>query len=164
MPHEVGTVKGDSSKQKSIMQDRFLGRKRNTSTASYDEIADSKRMKVLIGTSAINEGINLQRYGLVGYDLFLSWNPTERLQKIGRFFRQGNMFYNCFVVTPTMADSMDIFMLQKLEEKTARIGDLWNRELKDNVLKTEEFDPEEIKYHLISDPSLIAKMESKEKR
>ena len=119
-------------------------------------------MKVLIGTSSIREGMNLQRYSLVLYDLFIAWNPTDRQQLIGRIFRQGNQFYNVFIVSPTMADSMDIFMLQKLEEKTARIGTLWDRGTKDNALSTEEYNPEEIKYHLVSDPYALAKMEADE--
>jgi len=54
---------------------------------------------------------------------------------------------------------MDIFMFQKLEEKTNRINSIWQSDGKTNVLKTDEFDPKELKYSLIKNPSVIAEME-----
>jgi len=57
---------------------------------------------------------------------------------------------------------MDVFVFQKLEEKTARINDIWFRADRGNVLDLESLDPQEIKLALISDPAEIAEMLQKE--
>ena len=47
-------------------------------------------IKVLIGTEAIKEGVNLQEKTTDMYHLHLPWNPTDMLQVEGRIWRQGN--------------------------------------------------------------------------
>jgi predicted ABC-type ATPase len=66
------------------------------------------------------------------------------------------------IVNPLVIDSIDIFMFQKLEEKTARINTIWSNNGK-SVFKIEELDPEELKYALVKDPRVIAKIESESK-
>jgi hypothetical protein len=51
---------------------------------------------------------------------------------------------------PLVQDSMDVFVFQKLEEKTSRINDIWFRGDRGNVLDLESMDPEEIKLALIT--------------
>jgi hypothetical protein len=60
-----------------------------------------------------------------------------------------------------MIDSIDIFMFQKLEEKTERINTLWSSNGK-SVLKLEEVNPSEIKSALIKDPKILANMQIEE--
>jgi len=62
-----------------------------------------------------------------------------------------------------MIDSSDIFMFQKLEEKTSRINSVFDTDGKTNVLKTEELNPQELKYALIKNPKVIAQFEINEK-
>ena len=76
-------------------------------------------------------------------------------------WRQGNTFKNVRIVIPLMSDSMDIFMFQKLEEKTSRINSIWNFDGTTNVLPVEELDPQEQKMALITNPRVIAEMEGK---
>ena len=59
-----------------------------------------------------------------------------------------------------MIDSADIFIFQKLQEKTSRLNTIWATDGKKNVLNTEEFNPEELKYALIRDPKVIAELKS----
>jgi predicted ABC-type ATPase len=66
---------------------------------------------------------------------------------------------NVRIVNPLMIDSIDIFMFQKLEEKTARLNTIWSND-GESVLKIEEIDPIEIKRNLIKDPIVLAKLES----
>ena len=59
---------------------------------------------------------------------------------------------------PLVQDSMDVFVFQKLEEKTSRINDIWFRGDRGNVLDLESMDPEEIKLALITDVDRLVQM------
>ncbi len=112
--------------------------------------------KVIIGTATIREGINLQRNGTVLYNLFADWNPTAIRQIEGRIWRQKNQFAFVRIVMPLVQDSMDVFVFQKLDEKTSRINDIWFKADRGNVLDLESLDPEEIKFALLTDIEAIA--------
>jgi Zeta toxin/Type III restriction enzyme, res subunit/Helicase conserved C-terminal domain len=160
--HEIGIIrsgKEGTSKHKDMVKNLYNGLEFNEATKLFVDIPDEKRIKVIIGTSSIREGLNLQRYGTVLYNAFVDWNPTDEIQLEGRVWRQGNSFKNCRIVLPMMSDSMDIFMFQKLEEKTERINSIWNYDGKSNVLKVEELDPKEQKMALVTDPKVIAELE-----
>jgi predicted ABC-type ATPase len=160
-PHEVGEITAKMSvDKKRAVQDAFLGRKYNDKIKDYESISDEARLKVLIGSSSIKEGMNLQKKSTVLYNCFLDWNPTDIVQLQGRIWRQQNEFMYVRIVNPLMIDSMDIFMFQKLEEKTARINSIWSNDGK-SVLKLEEMDTEEIKMSLVRDPKVIASFEKK---
>ncbi len=112
-------------------------------------------VKIIIGTATIREGIDLQKRGTVVYNLYPDWNPTDLHQLEGRIWRQGNEFAYVRVVIPLVQDSMDVFVFQKLEEKTSRINDIWYRGDRGNVLDVESMDPQEIKLALITDVGRI---------
>ncbi len=166
--NEVGYISGSDSRvgkkkyEKDEVQDAFLGRKFNEQTTEYEDIPDDKRLKILIGSNSIREGMNLQFHASVLYNLYLDFNPTDNTQLEGRIWRQGNRFDNVRIVVPLLENSMDIFMFQKLEEKTERINQIWNRDGKTNELNTEDFSPSELKMELISDPKQVAEMEVEE--
>lgn len=160
--HEVGIIKsqmpgGKDAKEKVKM--KFLGEAYNPQTGEVESIPDEDRMKVVIGSSTIKEGINLQKHSTVLYNCFVDWNPTDIKQLEGRIWRQGNLFKNVRIVTPLMEDSMDIFIFQKLQEKTSRIAQLLEKDEDSNTFKIEEFNPSEIKAALVSDPYVLAEME-----
>lgn len=156
--HEVGEITAKISlENKRKVQDSFLGRVYNEKIKDYESISDDQRVKVVIGSSSIKEGMNLQKKSTVLYNCFLDWNPTDVIQLQGRIWRQGNQYANIRIVNPLMIDSIDIFMFQKLEEKTARINTIWSNDGK-SVLKLEELNPQEIKNQLIKDPVVLAKI------
>ena len=161
--NEIGIISGGVSRiakkkySKSEVQDKFLGRYFNEQTMSFDTISDSERVKVLIGSASIQEGINLQAYSSVLYNLYIGFNPTDQIQLEGRIWRQGNAFNNVRIVIPLMENSMDIFMFQKLQEKTKRINEIWAR-TGQNEIDTTEFNAEELKYELITDSVILAKL------
>ena len=113
-------------------------------------------VKVIIGSATIREGINLQKNGTCLYNLYPEWTPTNVRQLEGRIWRQGNKFGYVRIVMPLVENSMDVFVFQKLEEKTARINDLFYREGSENVLNLDDIDPEQIKYALIKDIGKLA--------
>lgn len=118
-------------------------------------------VKVIIGTATIREGIDLQTKGTVIYNCYPDWNPTDIRQLEGRIWRQGNEFGFVRVTMPLVQDSMDVFVFQKLEEKTARINDIWFKGDRGNVLDLESLDPEEVKFALITDVEAIANLKKK---
>jgi hypothetical protein len=158
---EIGIISGGSNligkkrvDNKQVVADAFMGRE--LINDEYVDLPEERRVKILIGSSAIKEGINLQKFASVLYNCYLDFNPTDRVQVEGRIWRQGNLFKNVRIVTPLMADSIDIFIFQKLEDKTERINQLWTRNGNLNELDTTAFDPSELKYELLSDPVQIA--------
>lgn len=158
---EIGIISGGSNligkkrvADKQVVADAFMGRE--LVNDKHRDLPEEKRVKILIGSSAIKEGINLQKFASVLYNCFLDFNPTDRIQVEGRIWRQGNLFKNVRIVTPLMADSIDIFIFQKLEDKTERINQLWTKNGNLNELDTTAFDPSELKYELLSDPVQIA--------
>lgn len=141
-PNEVKTITGDDS---------FAQREETKSLFLSGEV------KVIIGTGAIKEGIDLQDNTSVVYNCYMDWRPTDVKQLEGRAWRFGNRFANVRIVTPLLENSLDPFLFQKLEEKTARINDIFDRNDKKNILDVEEFNPEELKMGLITDPIKRAK-------
>ncbi len=122
------------------------------------KIDDSKRVKVLLGSKSIVEGINLQFYGTVMYNVFLEFLPTINVQAEGRIWRQKNNYNYVRIVYPLIENSIDIFMFQKLQDKTRRINEIWTRTGEKNVLDTTAFNPKDLKFELFTDPLPIAKM------
>lgn len=114
-------------------------------------------VKVLIATSTIKEGVNLQQKGTVIHNLLPDWNPTGIAQLYGRIHRQGNEYGWVIMSNPLLANSMDAFIYQKLEEKSARIGSIWNRDGA-NSMDEDGIDPNEIKFALINDPGKLVEM------
>lgn len=114
---------------------------------------------MIIGTATIREGIDLQKKGTVVYNAYPDWNPTDLRQLEGRIWRQGNEYGYVRVVLPLVQDSMDVFVFQKLEEKSNRINDIWYRGDRGNVLDLESLDPEEVKFALITNLEELAKVE-----
>ena len=168
---EIGIIRGDGnyigkkrydSKQK--VSQAFMGQEYDDATGKTTFLEDSKRVKVLIGSESIKEGINLQDYASALYNCFLDFNPTDQVQVEGRIWRQGNAFANVRIVTPLMSDCIDIFMFQKLEDKTERINQIWTKNGNRNELDTTAFNPAELKYELLTDPVAIAVLEREYKR
>ena len=169
--NEIGIISGSANfigkksyDNKQKVADAFLGRVLDTETGKYTQLEDTKRVKILIGSESIKEGINLQDYASVLYNCFLDFNPTDAVQVEGRIWRQGNAFANVRIVTPLMSDCIDVFMFQKLEDKTERINQIWTRNGNLNELDTTAFNPAELKYELLSDPVAIAQLEKEYKK
>lgn len=161
--HEVGIIRsglpsGNKKGSKEFVKNLFNGEIYNDNTKLFESVPDNQRIKVLIGSGTIQEGVNLQRYGTLLYILWQDWNPTVQQQITGRIWRQGNLYDAVRIVNPLLINSMDIFVFQKLEEKTSRLNTIWASDGRSNVLKLEEFDPSELKYALMRDPAVIASL------
>ena len=127
----------------------------STTNAQKDKITEdfndkNKKLKIIIGSETISEGIDLNGNSFALYNTMLGWNPTESIQVEGRIWRQGNEQGHVHIVYPVIYDSIDSLMLQKHDEKSSRIKDLWS--YKGDKLNVEHIHPEELKFDLIKDP------------
>ncbi len=86
------------------------------------------KVKVIIGTSTIKEGLNLQENCPTLFILTPSWNSTDINQVEGRIHRQGNRYGYARVITPVVARSMDSFIFEKYDQKKARLADIWKND------------------------------------
>ena len=114
------------------------------------------KIKVIIGSATIREGIDLQKKTTTVFNLFNEWNPTSYKQLEGRAYRQGNQYANVRIVTPLLIDSSDAMVWQKLEEKTGRINDIFDRKDKTNILDIDTEERETIKWSLMQDIEAVA--------
>ncbi len=116
--------------------------------------------KIIIGSSTIKEGCNLQGNTTSIYCTQLEWNPTDVQQLWGRGWRQGNKQGVVHCITPLMHDSLDPMIFQKHGEKLSRQGDIYS--FKGDRLNVEEVNPEELKFTLIKDPKKRADLQAME--
>lgn len=116
-------------------------------------------VKVIIGSSTMREGVDLQKYGTVLYVCYLDWNPTDLHQLMGRIWRFGNTFSHVRIVVPLIENSSDVFTWQKLSEKMSRLNSIWTRANGTKIFEESDLDPEDLKKGLINDPTAIARFE-----
>lgn len=115
------------------------------------------KCKVIIGSSTIKEGCNLQGNTTTIYCTQLDWNPTDVQQLWGRGWRQGNRQGIVHCITPLMHDSLDPMIYQKHDEKSSRTNDLYS--YKGDAMNAQDVNPEELKFSLIKDPKKRADLQ-----
>ena len=119
-------------------------------------------VKVVIGSPAIKEGLNLQGNTTDMYILSLPWNFTQLRQIEGRGWRQGNRWENIRINYMLTNDSVDVFMLQRLQLKQG----LYNEAMKSGAesLDVSDIDTAELKTALITDPAVRAEIVTVQER
>jgi len=86
------------------------------------------KIKVLIGSGTIKEGINLQGEKNHGnstiYVLTAEYAPMAMMQLEGRIWRQGNPLENVRMVYPLIKNSIDSHIYSKLNEKIKKVKNM----------------------------------------
>lgn len=118
---------------------------------------------IMLGSSAISTGVDLQNNASTLFLCDFDWNPTTNEQISGRIHRQGNRFANVRIVYPMIRNSFDPAVFQKLYEKTLRIKNLWDRNDTGSVLNVKEFDLKELRKNILDEPEDLARFEIEEK-
>ena len=121
------------------------------------------RSIIMLGSSAISTGVDLQENSSTLFLCDFDWNPTTNEQVAGRIHRQGNRFANVRIVYPMIRNSFDPPVFQKLYEKTLRIKLLWDKDDTGAVLDTKEFDLGELRKRILDEPEDLARFEIEEK-
>jgi superfamily II DNA or RNA helicase len=83
-------------------------------------------LRVLFGTDAASEGLNLQRLGTL-INLDLPWNPTRLEQRKGRIQRIGQLREEVFVYNMRYKDSVEDRVHQMLSSRLEHIFDLFGQ-------------------------------------
>ncbi len=83
-------------------------------------------LRVLFGTDAASEGLNLQRLGAL-INLDLPWNPTRLEQRKGRIQRIGQIREEVFVYNMRYKDSVEDRVHQMLSSRLEHIFDLFGQ-------------------------------------
>lgn len=115
------------------------------------------KIKVLFGTPAIKEGVDLQNKASTMYIMTPDWNPTDMRQIEGRIWRRDNENRWVRIVYVLLDQSVEIFIYSKLEEKSARLKQIM-KEREENGMKSLEdleemsLDPNQTKVALASNP------------
>ena len=114
-------------------------------------------VKILIGSSTIQAGMNLQFNTSDMYILSLPYNFTALKQLEGRAWRQGNKWENLRVNYMLTNNSSDVFLLQRIQEKQERYNNL--KQTNASRVDVSDIDAEELKFSLITDPVKRAEAE-----
>lgn len=117
------------------------------------------KIKIIIGSSAIQEGMNLQTNTSDMYLLSLPYNFTSLRQVEGRAWRQGNKWANVRINFVLTNDSIDVFMLQKLQAKQSRYMESMKKGA--NIIDVSDVNTDELKTSIITNPDLRADIEIK---
>lgn len=121
------------------------------------EAFNKGHIKVIIGSEAIQEGMNLQDKTSDMYLLSLPYNFTSLRQTEGRAWRQGNQWENVRINYMLTNDSIDVFMLQKLQAKQSRYMEAMKKGV--DVVDVSDVNTEELKTAVITNPVTRADIE-----
>jgi hypothetical protein len=116
----------------------------------------SGKSTILIGSSTISTGIDLQNNASALFLCSYDWNPTDNEQIAGRIHRQGNKFEKIRIVYPMVMNSADPNIFQQLYEKTLRIKNIWDRNDKGNTLDLKDFDVNSLRKGILDEPEDLA--------
>ena len=139
---EVGIITGTTNKNQRLdIQEKF----------------NAGKIKIVIGSEAIQEGMNLQENTTDMYLLTLPYNFTSLRQTEGRMWRQGNKWENVRMNYMLTNDSIDVFMLQKLQAKQSRYMEAIKKGA--NIIDVSDVDTQELKTVIITNPETRAEIE-----
>ena len=140
----------------------ITGATSNNERVNIQTAFNNGKVKVVIGSPAIKEGLNLQGNTTDMYILSLPWNFTQLRQIEGRGWRQGNKWENIRINYMLTNNSVDVLMLQRLQLKQG----LYNEAMKSGAesLDVSDIDTAELKTALITDPAVRAEIVTAQER
>lgn len=119
------------------------------------------KIKVLFGTPAIKEGVDLQNKASTMYIMTPDWNPTDMRQVEGRIWRRDNENKFVRIVYVLLDQSIEVFIYAKLEEKSRRLQQIMKERNTIEELEEMSLNPNETKVALASDPEKRADIVTK---
>jgi len=94
-----------------------------------DEFNNSPKHRLLVGTEAIGQGLNLQVANIL-YNYDLPWNPAKLEQREGRIYRNGQD-KNTFVYNLLVDKSVDMWVKRKINSKESLSRKLLRDDIKE---------------------------------
>ena len=145
-PEEVDIISGKVSDNRKVkIQDQY----------------NAGKVKVLIGSSAIMEGLDLQRYTTDIYITTPFWNFVSFVQLAGRGWRQGNIWKNIRIWRLMAKNTGDVFVTQKIAQKEHRdfqVSKALKRGERITEMEGNELPFDEVLGELLTDPVQIAQI------
>lgn len=93
---------------------------------SIKEMVKLREIKILVGTDAASEGLNLQTLGcLINIDL--PWNPTKLEQRKGRIQRIGQQYDTIYIYNMRYKDSIEDKVHSRLSKRLETISDVFGQ-------------------------------------
>lgn len=102
------------------------GRYERCSKENIKEMVKNKQIKILAGTDAASEGLNLQTLGSL-INLDLPWNPTRLEQRKGRIQRIGQVYDEVYIYNMRYKDSVEDKVHFMLSERLESIHSLFGQ-------------------------------------
>ncbi|MDK2821468.1 MAG: hypothetical protein PWP31_1433 [Clostridia bacterium] len=90
------------------------------------QMVKRRELKILVGTDAASEGLNLQTLGTL-INLDLPWNPTRLEQRKGRIQRIGQVYDEVYIYNMRYKDSVEDRVHSILSERFENIHDLFGQ-------------------------------------
>ena len=103
-----------------------LGSFRHESKECLKQMVRERRMRILVGTDAASEGLNLQALSTL-INLDLPWNPTRLEQRKGRIQRIGQLSAEVQVYNLRYKDSIEDKVHEALSERLQAVHDLFGQ-------------------------------------
>lgn len=102
------------------------GRYQKRSKEEIKKMVKSKEIKILLGTDAASEGLNLQTLGAL-INLDLPWNPTRLEQRKGRIQRIGQMNDKIYIYNMRYKGSIEDKVHEMLSERLKNISSIFGQ-------------------------------------
>lgn len=96
------------------------------SKETIKKMVKDKEIKILVGTDAASEGLNLQTLGSL-INLDLPWNPTRLEQRKGRIQRIGQVYDEVYIYNMRYKDSVEDKVHSILSKRLENIHDLFGQ-------------------------------------
>ena len=122
LPHELVGIYAGGEKS-GVFIDGVFSRK---SKEEIKQMVRDHEVKILLGTDAASEGLNLQALGAL-INLDLPWNPTRLEQRKGRIQRPGQIFDEVWIYNMRYKDSVEDRVHELLSERFEDIKDMFGQ-------------------------------------
>ena len=122
MPHETIGIYAGGNRSGLLQHGRFT----KTNRDEIKAMVQRGEVRLLLGTEAASEGLNLQRLGSL-INLDLPWNPTRLEQRKGRIQRIGQQMDTVFVYNMRYKDSVEDRVHQLLSSRLAEIHGMFGQ-------------------------------------
>ncbi len=102
------------------------GKTKSIQRDALKKMVKNRELKILVGTDAASEGLNLQALGtLINIDL--PWNPTRLEQRKGRIQRIGQLYPDVFIYNMRYRNSVEDEVHQALSARLRAITELFGQ-------------------------------------
>ncbi len=102
------------------------GKKHKKTKEEIKAMVKSREIKILVGTDAASEGLNLQTLGTL-INLDLPWNPTRLEQRKGRIQRIGQLNDQVVIYNMRYKDSVEDRVHRMLSKRLKNISDIFGQ-------------------------------------